>query len=80
MIYPDVERIIREGKAPNIYVLTVAAFKRAKQLFESKEVFLDRSGKKGYIRRALDEIAAGQLELIFLDESSLKIASGDVGE
>ncbi|MCX7828630.1 MAG: DNA-directed RNA polymerase subunit omega [Thermanaerothrix sp.] len=62
MIFCDIDRICRERKIPNKYVLALVVAARARQLSERKGRLGD---DEKYISRAIDEISRGDVVLSY---------------
>ncbi|KXG10495.1 DNA-directed RNA polymerase subunit omega [Anoxybacillus rupiensis] len=62
MLYPSIDLLME--KLDSKYTLVSVAAKRARQLQEKDDLTIERPVSKKFVGKALEEIAAGHIELV----------------
>ncbi|OQM46277.1 DNA-directed RNA polymerase subunit omega [Anoxybacillus sp. UARK-01] len=62
MLYPSIDLLME--KLDSKYTLVSVAAKRARQLQEKDHLTIERPVSKKFVGKALEEIAAGHIELV----------------
>lgn len=62
MLYPSIDLLME--KLDSKYTLVSVAAKRARQLQEKDDLMIEKPVSKKFVGKALEEIAAGHIELV----------------